>query len=250
MELDGVVLTDVTGAFTVCSPRGRFEQMKDRVAYGLSLCRSGRITYLQNGREVVSDESVAVLLPKGGSYYIKGDRDGYFPVINFECAYPIGDEITAIPIRRDEELYADFDTLRRLVETGGNRHRALSILYGMLDKLTRPKEPAELAPALRLIRAEYCDPTLDNRRLAGACSISEVYFRRLFTQAFGQSPKQMVIDLRLGRARRLLAEGVLSISGVAEACGFAGQYYFCRLFKERMGKTPSQYRRDNLITGI
>ena len=97
-----------------------------------------------------------------------------------------------------------------------------------------------------MIKSSYSDPALTNESLASECKISEVYFRKLFKEHFGISPKQYVIDVRLERARQLLTEGSVSLAQISEACGFTNQYHFSRIFKERVGLTPSEYRKKNL----
>ena len=71
-----------------------------------------------------------------------------------------------------------------------------------------------------------------------------------FIKHFGTSPKQFIIDLRIQRAKQMLAEGALSVSIISEKCGFSNPYHFCRLFKQRVGITPSEYRKANLIYEI
>jgi transcriptional regulator GlxA family with amidase domain len=77
-----------------------------------------------------------------------------------------------------------------------------------------------------------------------------VYFRKRFKEHFGISPQQYVIDIRIQRAKQLLVEGSLSLSLIAESCGVTNQYHFSRLFKERTGLAPSEYRNKNLSYGI
>jgi AraC-like DNA-binding protein len=101
-----------------------------------------------------------------------------------------------------------------------------------------------------MINAQYSDPSLTNARLAEACSLSEVYFRKLFGAHFGISPKQFIIDHRLRRASQLLTEARRSISEIAEATGFSNQYHFSRIFKARFGITPSEYRKANTAIDI
>ena len=221
--------------------------MTNRNSYGLSFCKDGQITYIQNGIEYVSDKDCAVILPKGGTYFIRRDKTGDFPVINFDCIDFLCDTVTVIPIRNAEELIADYERMKKLFCFGGNRAQILSIFYGMLHKLSSDNIPGELLGAMRLINGNYCDASLTNAKLAAVCNISEVYFRKLFTKHFGISPKQFIIDVRIQKAKQMLAEGTFGISAIAEKCGFSNQYHFCRLFKHHTGITPSEYRQENLI---
>ena len=250
MELQHTTVTEIREALTVYSPRGRLDRTKNRSSYGLSLCIDGRITYIQDGREYVSDQSVAILLPKGGTYDIKREKTGSFPVINFDCLEALCDRITVIPLQDSTELLSDYERIARLICFDGNRAQIFSFFYSMLAKLSSDRTPPELKRAVQLIRSDYNDPTLTNARLSAACNLSEVYFRRLFSNHFKTSPKQYVIDVRLQRAKQMLTEGIFNVAQIAESCGFTNPYHFCKVFRQHTGTTPTEYRRKNLIDNI
>ena len=250
VNLKNMTVTEISGVVTVYSEKGKRDKMTNRKTYGLSFCKEGQITYMQNGREYVSNKDCAVILPKGGTYFIKRDKTGAFPVINFDCLDFLCDTVTVIPVRNAEELIADYERIKTLLCFDGNRTQIFSIFYGMLHKLSYDDIPRELKGAVRLINSHLCDASLTNAKLAAECNISEVYFRKLFTKHFGVSPKQYIIDLRIQKAKQLLAEGAMSASAVSNECGFSNPYHFCRLFKQHTGSTPTEYRKANLIYKI
>ncbi len=59
--------------------------------------------------------------------------------------------------------------------------------------------------------------------------------------AFGLAPHAYLVQLRLARARRLLADG-LSPAETAAALGFADQSHLGRWFRRAYGLTPAAYR--------
>ena len=250
MDLRNAVITDITDVFTVYSVKDRFERMHNRKCYGLSLCRAGQITYIQNGKEYLSEVDTVAILPKGCTYWIRGDKTGYFPLINFECREFLCDTVTVLPVENAEELIADYERIQKLFFCEGNHAQIFSIFYGMLHKLSSDTIPFQLERAVQLIKNEYGNPLLTNAVLAAECNMSEVYFRKLFTEHFKISPKQYVIDVRIQEAKRMLAQGVYSVAAVSEQCGFSGPYHFCRVFKQRTGTTPTEYRKENLIYKI
>lgn len=250
MDLKNIVITKILEACTVYSPNGRSEQMQNRKSYALTLCVNGQITYVQNGIKYISQPNTAVILPKGGNYLIRGDKAGFFPVINFECFEFLCDTIMVIPIQNAEQFIADFEEIKKLVCFEGNHARIFSIFYGMLHRLSSDKLPTLLENAIRVIGNEYGNPTLTNAQIANACQISEVYLRKLFSQYLATSPKQYIIDLRLQRAKQLLSEGALNVMNISESCGFSNPYHFCRIFKRHTGVTPSEYRKENIIYRI
>ena len=46
---------------------------------------------------------------------------------------------------------------------------------------------------------------------------------------------------------QLLTNTDLTVTAVAESCGFASVYHFCRTFKQRMGMTPLEWAVGNRI---
>ena len=50
--------------------------------------------------------------------------------------------------------------------------------------------------------------------------------------------------LRIGQAKRLIQEGRLNFTQVAEAVGYDSIYYFSSLFKKQTGMTLSEYSKS------
>lgn len=80
------------------------------------------------------------------------------------------------------------------------------------------------------------------REVADACACSPSTVTHLFRQRTGRSFTEVLTDLRIGQAKRLLRHGNLPVSAVASACGFANVNYFPTLFRRRTGMTPTAYR--------
>ncbi|WP_349017512.1 helix-turn-helix domain-containing protein [Pseudomonas aeruginosa] len=50
---------------------------------------------------------------------------------------------------------------------------------------------------------------------------------------------------RLDKAKQLLTETSQSVPEVSEAIGYPAHEHFQKLFKKKIGKTPSAYRKEN-----
>lgn len=251
-NLNNITVTEITGVITVNSPYGRTTEMKNRRCYGLSFCISGQITYIQNGKKYVSKQGTAVFLPKNCSYTIQRDKTGLFTVINFDTTDFLCDEITVLRVEDNEAYIKDFEQMKNLFLFENSRAKMLSIFYNIINRLIFEQMPQTgiLAPAVRYIEKNISDAELDNGNLAKMCKVSEVYFRRLFTKQFKMTPHKYIVELRIAKAKQLLADGVLKTGAVAEECGFSNPYHFCRVFKEKTGVTPSQYANSNKIYKI
>lgn len=69
-------------------------------------------------------------------------------------------------------------------------------------------------------------------------SLSHSFKRRL-----GCSPIEYVLSLRVQRAAEMLRDTSASIADIGEGVGFTDSNYFSRQFKNRLGLSPSAYRR-------
>jgi AraC family transcriptional regulator len=78
--------------------------------------------------------------------------------------------------------------------------------------------------------------------IASAAYLSEYHFARFFKQISGVTPHVYLANLRLERARKLLAETALPISEIASLVGYQSQSHFTKMFKSVTGVTPRVYR--------
>ncbi len=81
--------------------------------------------------------------------------------------------------------------------------------------------------------------------MASYCNMSDDQFRRVFCKRVGMLPKLYVDRMKLNHAASLLTETRLSIADIAEKLGYTDQYHFNRRFKDVMGVSPGQYRRES-----
>lgn len=78
--------------------------------------------------------------------------------------------------------------------------------------------------------------------LAEAEHLSVSRFREVFRQTFGCAPSEYIMELRMRHARDLLTDTDLSISEIAELCGYGDVMYFMRLFRKKTGMSARSYR--------
>lgn len=81
--------------------------------------------------------------------------------------------------------------------------------------------------------------------LADHCYLSASYLSDLLTKETGRSAKDHINDFLVDKAKHLLLTSTDSISGIAYTLGFNYPHYFGRLFKQKTGKTPQEYRQLN-----
>ncbi len=252
ISLENIIITDIKPPGVVHSEKGRNFQMEKRLFFGLSFCLSGQITYTMNGKTFISDKNVAVLLPEGGTYSLYGDKEGLFPVINFKCENFDCDEIVVFSLNDPEACMDDFDNLAGMFARNESPLKKYSVFYELLSKVSssRQQKHTLLEAVFQYIEKNISDPELSNEKLAKQIGISEVYLRKLFVTHCKTTPKQYVLDIRIKKSKQLLVDTSSSVAEIAEECGFSSVYHFCRSFKQRTGKTPTQYATANRIYRI
>lgn len=125
--------------------------------------------------------------------------------------------------------------------------KTMSIFYDIVDGINASTKHNNkiLEKSISYLLENFDDASLSNEILAKCSGISEIYFRKLFKESFGVTPKQYIIDLRIKKACKLLGESRFNISEIAEQCGFSSVYHFCRAFKKVTSTTPTQYATVN-----
>jgi len=88
---------------------------------------------------------------------------------------------------------------------------------------------------------DLLDQQIDLDELAYKVGISRRQLERLFVRHIGKTPKRYLVDLRLQRARALMAETDLPVSEVAAACGFETVSHFSKRFREQFGMSPYSF---------
>jgi AraC-like DNA-binding protein len=109
----------------------------------------------------------------------------------------------------------------------------------------REPEAAHPDPALaRSLRELLDERVTEGLVLADAARLLHAHpahLVRAFSTAYGIAPHQYLTSRRVGRARRLLLDG-LAPGEVAVATGFCDQAHLTRHFKKLVGVTPGRYR--------
>lgn len=110
---------------------------------------------------------------------------------------------------------------------------------GLLALAGQPR----LAPALRALFLEPARPwTLPE--LAELCNMSRATIARHFQERLGRSASDLLTDIRMTVAANELRTSSASVGAVGEAVGYQSEAAFQRAFKQRMGITPAQWRRE------
>ncbi len=92
-------------------------------------------------------------------------------------------------------------------------------------------------------RIQY-PPTLGE--LATLAGLSRTYFSLVFREITGKTLREYILKARMDKAKELLRDINLKIKEIARQVGFTDPNHFSRTFKKEMGKTPTDWRTENI----
>jgi two-component system response regulator YesN len=78
--------------------------------------------------------------------------------------------------------------------------------------------------------------------VASYVNMSRSYFSQCFAKLAGEAFGVVLRNIRIDKAKSLLLESNLPIYEIASMAGFEDDKYFSKLFRERVGKLPTEYR--------
>lgn len=132
-----------------------------------------------------------------------------------------------------------------------NRVYASSLLVCLLYDWVRqwhgrvrpPSQNRQLVDrAIERMKADFTQP-VNISDLAAQAGMSERWFRRIFRDVTGRSPKAYYDALRLDAAAELLQMGQAGLAQIARKLGFSSPFHLSRAFKARHGLPPAEYRK-------
>jgi len=235
--------------------------------FALGVVEAGALGFRYRGAEVVAPAGAVNLanpgephtgqaaVPEGWTY-----RMFYLdPALLHDAARQMADGPAEFPffqagVIHDNALASQVRDLHRLLEgDGGGCLEAQSRFLEMLNQLImrhadstprrRPagREPCTVRRVQDYIAAHY-NQSLSIDRLAAEAGLSPFHFIRVFRREVGLPPHAYLTQLRVRKARTLVARGE-SVAAAALAVGFVDQSHLNRHFKRITGFTPGHYRR-------
>ncbi len=217
--------------------------------YELTFIKKGGITYYVNGEKVILKENDAVLV-RPNQIRRRSFKDEVVDYISFnfltQHEIPLPTHIQGALSRQVAILILAVDEIKKNTFTDVNAliSPVLSAIIGVIFSAQQIKKENPLTTQIK----KYLHDNLGDRiSLEGVSKLtfySPIYLENVFKKDTGKSIIDYLLTERLLEAKRLIAEGILSLSKVAESVGIYDYNYFSRIFKKRTGYTPTQYKNQ------
>lgn len=248
---DFLCFDNIDAIYNVVAATGFTASYAPRASSAFVLFAEGKCDYFYRDRNFRVKGGDLLFLPQEKAYSLAASEKSQCLVINFQCrelrsgtpVYYSVNDVTAI-----RQMFEQALVIWERKEIG-YKAKSMGILYNILaflqSEMVYPwkQYPGgyKLKQAYSYIHAHYCDPGLRIPALARECGMSERAIRDAFQEIFGTSPIKYINNLRMIRAAELIAADYLSLSEIAELCGFRDVFYFSNCFKKHYGVAPSYY---------
>lgn len=113
------------------------------------------------------------------------------------------------------------------------------------EQATRQNYYPEVDKAITYLNANYTSDC-DLNAFVASLNVSPSWFIKLFKRKIGMSPHQYLTNLRINKAKSMMSSS-MSIGEIARAVGYQDQLYFSRVFRQKTGISPSEYKQKHLL---
>ena len=235
--------------------------------YAILVVRS-KAYFILNGDRVIAEPSSAILYKKGTPQFFGAYETEYLnDWIHFDLEAEEAEWVTNalnIPFDKVISLYDVkplSELIRKLFEEFYSQNKnavrsSETYLSLVLMKLSDLKEQtvserAEIFRRISEIRNRiFAEPQKNwnasdvSKELSLSCS----YFQHLYKQYFGVSMKKDLTAARMEYAKYLLFSTNYTVSAISELCGYQNEVHFMRVFKDKIGQTPTKYRSVGVLS--
>lgn len=125
-------------------------------------------------------------------------------------------------------------------------HEIESLLFLLLE-WDHPAQAEQIPKELSMLRIyleNHFQDAISLDEMARFSGISKYHLCRQFKKYIGFSPKEYVLDLRISHAKLLLQTSNIPSHNICTLVGFSNEANFIRHFKNAVGMTPGQYRKQ------
>ena len=164
-----------------------------------------------------------------------------------EAYYNLLEHQWGIKLHIDSRLSAVVNMLKSEMEEVFPQDHKISYLIQLMFAAIIDQHQGHMSPevekAIQYMYSNYGESLMIGE-IAEHVSLSRSYFTKLFSRETGYSPSQYLMNIRINMAQEMLLGRVLSVSQIAEECGFGTVAHFSRVFKAKIGESPRAFRNS------
>lgn len=256
-------VTSVHTLFLQEKPKGFFFRGERHAPYELTYVDRGSLHCIVGGQNyLLRKHELLLCLPNQWHLqYADPDVSAAFMTVSFEMDCPAAAQLGGKVHHATPEMIRCLEGMLAEQRAPGpwSADRILLMLAQvMLELLDTPVRRGEVSPtdtisarnenrlvehALRYIQA-HLSANVTVADVATGVNVSPSYLAVLFRKNLHMTPTEAIRKVKMEEARRLLHQGDLTVTQVAQHLGFATLQHFSRCFKEYFGLGPREYTRS------
>lgn len=156
---------------------------------------------------------------------------------DFNAPYP--DLVRYFDVRdRDIQTISADITCFPVIKTGEKVEYFAAVFY--IKKIYRGKE--EIGWGKQYIESHWLEP-FDADAVAKAAYLSKAHFAKLFRKHTGMTPYEYYINCKINKLKEKLLDANLSVKQAFAQCNMDYNGHSARIFKQKVGLSPSAYRK-------
>lgn len=220
-------------------------KMQNRTNHIIGLKLDGSAMHDFGYKKFVLSKNCIYFFNQKDDYTVNVHEQGEAFSIHFNTFEQIDTDSFCIPLSVSHEYF----TILKKAETAYKEKDnliLLSLLYEFCAKLEQLQEKSYSPTDKRITNAKsYIDLHFNetdcyNKSILKS-GLSARRFGDLFKKQFDITPNKYISFCRVEYAKALLSTQEISITKIAEMCGFSDLYYFSKTFKNYTGTTPSKW---------
>lgn len=223
-------------------------KMKNRTNHIIGLKLEGTAMHDLDYKKFVLSRNCIYFFNQKDDYTVDVYEQGEAFSIHFSTFGEIDTDSFCIPLSVSHEYL----TILKKAETAYKEKdnlTLLSLVYEFCAKLEQLQEKSYSPTDRRITTAKSYIDLHFNEVACLAKSILETgltarRFGDLFKKQFDITPNKYITFCRIEYAKALLSTQEISITKIAETCGFSDVYYFSKTFKSYTGTNPSKWSHN------
>ncbi len=255
IEVEAVSESDVLFEITDYGSRPLMRAAQQNEGFLFLCVSSGKLRAMGNGADMMLSSGDCLVMSLGRGYKLL--REGDSPCItSFVTArgrlvydlvelYSIGE---LMPVKAPEALEA-LNEIQKLMSELDESFVCAMALHRFLQKVRRASllgsknSSGSTAEAIKAYIDSHLEGKLTLDELSKIFFVSKTQIFRIFKEAYDVAPMQYFLKQKIELAKRLLSDGNMRISEIAESLSFTDAKHFSKTFRKFTGELPRNYRR-------